>query len=420
MLNTKIIEKSNIYQENIEREILRIILAGGRKYQQAVLPLIDSEMFTNAHYRVYAQTAKELFAVKSEIDGLIIFKNCEIKGMRPSQVLAELNEIEFESVCRANYMYYVNKLIQAHLNRLSASATTYEDVREIEKTKRKYFVEENTSSIYAGVEKILFDYYDSLETCIHTGYQGIDNSIGSLMGGDFIILAGATGMGKTCMALNLIERMSKVLGKKVLLFSLEMKKPQLQNRMICSALGIDALKFRKHDLTKTEIEKYADYANADFRRLNVEVCDDTNVTIDKVKSTIQKSDADIVVIDYLGLIKGDERKEGYERFGAISRELKVLAMDENIPIIALHQLNRASADRKDKRPKLSDLRDSGKIEQDADMIWFVFRPKYYDYTKPEDLMQFIIGKNRHGKGGVTVDLCYNPSTQTISDRLTSF
>jgi len=130
--------------------------------------------------------------------------------------------------------------------------------------------------------------------------------------------------------------------------------------------------------------------------------------------------SDIVFIDYLGLINGDKNKSNYEKFGEISRELKMIAVELNKPIIALHQLNRSSADRKDKKPKLSDLRDSGKIEQDADMIFFVYRPAYYDTSQSKDLMEFMIGKNRHGESGKSISLCYNPAKQKISDRIPIF
>jgi replicative DNA helicase len=124
-----------------------------------------------------------------------------------------------------------------------------------------------------------------------------------------------------------------------------------------------------------------------------------------------------VFIDYLGLINSDNKNGAYEKYSDISRKLKITAMECDKPIIALHQLNRAGADRKDKRPKLSDIRDSGKIEQDADSVLFVFRPYYYERNpKNKDLFQIIIPKNRHGKTG-TANLLYNASTQEIKDRI---
>ena len=137
-----------------------------------------------------------------------------------------------------------------------------------------------------------------------------------------------------------------------------------------------------------------------------------------MKGLVLASKADIVFIDYLGLISGGNKTNSYERVSEISRELKLLAMESKKPFIVLHQLNRANAERKDKRPLLSDLRDSGKIEQDADVIGFVFRPAYYSDTQtPQNIneIQLIVAKNRHGQSGVIARLNYDSNTQKVTD-----
>ena len=128
--------------------------------------------------------------------------------------------------------------------------------------------------------------------------------------------------------------------------------------------------------------------------------------------------SDIVFIDYLGLINGGNNKSTYDRISDISRELKLAAMETNKPFFVLHQLNRAYADRQDKTPRLSDLRDSGKVEQDADTVGFVHRPAYYEPNKCSDFdLQFLIAKSRHTKGNTKVEMFYDERSQTVKEKL---
>ena len=145
-----------------------------------------------------------------------------------------------------------------------------------------------------------------------------------------------------------------------------MNKRQLQNRIISKQTGIKSDKFRKFTLDNYEIKKYSDYAfSEDLQNMELDVCTVFDITVPEIKEIILQSDADIIFIDYLGLIRSTEQGNTYEKVSAVSRELKLLANEINKPIVALHQLNRIPPERKDKRPKLSDLRDSGKIEQDS-------------------------------------------------------
>lgn len=222
-------------------------------------------------------------------------------------------------------------------------------------------------------------------------------------------------MGKTCMMLNIAASMAK-LGKKLLIFSLEMNKEQLLNRIVSAETDLNSSKFRNGELTKDEEFQYWQYVYSDeFRNLDIQVCTEYNITASKIRSIVLGSNADVVFIDYMGLINGGNNKSSYERISEISRELKLMAMESNKPFIVLHQLNRANADRADKRPMLSDLRDSGKIEQDADMIGFVYRPAYYDENADKGLIQLMIAKNRHGISGVDCNLRFKPVTQKIND-----
>lgn len=338
-------------------------------------------------------------------------------------VFEALLSLAYEYITDVNCDYYIKAIQESWLKRMAESCSNLEDFQALEKLKKQYELPNRaTLSKLNDVDAInkLGDDYDLIINTkpINTGYTSIDRIIGNFQGGDLFILAAATGMGKTCLMLNMALSMAKQ-GKKVLIFSLEMNKEQLLNRVISSEIGINSDKYRNGKLTEGEAATYFDYAYSEqFNWLDINICTEYSISTARIKNIVLASNADIVFIDYLGLISGGNKTNSYERVSEISRELKLLAMEAKKPFIVLHQLNRANADRKDKRPLLSDLRDSGKIEQDADIIGFVFRPAYYtDTEKPQNQneMQLIIAKNRHGQSGVIARLNYNSNTQKVTE-----
>ncbi len=407
-MNTHLI---NNLQEEYEKAIIVMILGDNRNNRQFIIPSLCEGMFLNPTYRKFFKVIKDLFSANKDVN---VFSVCEKMDLQEQKFL--LFELEKQFISNVNYKFYVQKLASAYIERLYTNATSSKEIDKINKERAKYLRHSPVSNIADKAENIFKDYVNSAESAIFTNYKEVDNLIGSWQGGDFIILAGAPSMGKTCFSLNLVKNISQS-GKKVLLFSLEMPRKQLQNRIICSDLGIENDKIRKFNFTSDEIDKYQEYINSKLPKLNLDICDNANIYIDELVNIIKSTDADIVFIDYLGLINSDNKNGAYEKYSDISRKLKITAMECDKPIIALHQLNRAGADRKDKRPKLSDIRDSGKIEQDADSVLFVFRPYYYERNpKNKDMFQILIPKNRHGKTG-TANLLYNESTQEIKDRI---
>lgn len=401
----------NNLQEEYEKAIIVMILGDNRNNRQFIIPSLCEGMFLNPTYRKFFKVINDLFNANKDVN---VFSVCEKMDLQEQKFL--LFELEKQFISNVNYKFYVQKLASAYIERLYTNATSSKEIDKINKERAKYLRHSPVSNIADKAENIFKDYVNSAESAIFTNYKEVDNLIGSWQGGDFIILAGAPSMGKTCFSLNLVKNISQS-GKKVLLFSLEMPRKQLQNRIICSDLGIENDKIRKFNFTSDEIDKYQEYINSKLPKLNLDICDNANIYIDELVNIIKSTDADIVFIDYLGLINSDNKNGAYEKYSDISRKLKITAMECDKPIIALHQLNRAGADRKDKRPKLSDIRDSGKIEQDADSVLFVFRPYYYERNpKNKDMFQILIPKNRHGKTG-TANLLYNESTQEIKDRI---
>lgn len=426
-MTTPLTELSNaIIQLQIENErtLLGMAICGREPRKGHIMEHLRRDMFiekTNIElFDVIADQYKKHGVRCLNPDNLI--SDYQAKSYK-SGVFEALLALAYEYITDANCDYYIEKIQKNWLDRMADTSKTLEDLKELEKLKTQYELPNKASiSRINDLENInnLGDNYDLISNTkpIKTGYRAIDNIIGNFQGGDLFILAAATGMGKTCLMLNMSLSMAKQ-GKKVLLFSLEMSTLQLLNRIISSETGINSNKYRNANFTEQEAERYFGYAYSDdFKTLDIEICSEYNITTSRIRTLVLASEADIVFIDYLGLISGGNKTNSYERVSEISRELKLLAMESKKPFIVLHQLNRANSERADKRPLLSDLRDSGKIEQDADIIGFVFRPAYYadaEKTQNQNEMQLIIAKNRHGQSAVHAKLNYNSKTQKISD-----
>lgn len=403
-------------QYDREHELLCMLVCGRDNKQNHILAHTCREMFVSELHREMFDMCIEQFkkhcTKRLNADDLI--NDYQAKKYK-NAVFETLMALAYEFITDRNCDYYIQRLQESWLQRMAISCKSLDEYKQIEKLKSKYELKNEVSSISSNSDQLLPDYYDRWEKPIKTYYPSIDEKIGSLQGGDLMILAGATGMGKTCMMLNLIKKMAKH-NKKILLFSLEMSKAQLQNRIISAETNINVSKIRNFTLTDDEQKRYGNYAtSADFRKMPIKICTEYNISVDRIRTLVMESDCDIVFIDYLGLIKGENKLGSYEKVSEISRQLKLLALESKKPFIVLHQLNRCTSDRADKLPKLSDIRDSGKIEQDADFICFVFRPAYYNPSEPAKRLDFIIAKSRHSQSGVMAQLEYDGNRQNITD-----
>ena len=322
---------------------------------------------------------------------------------------------EDEWVSSVTMKNWITRIQNTYFEMKFKNAKNEKEFNEIIREKDKYIITTEMTNISDDGENILKNYEERKKTAIFTPYPSINEIVGSLQGGDMVVLAGSSGGGKTCMMLNLATGIAKQ-GKKVDIFSLEMPKSQLQQRIICSEALIDASKFRAFSLTPDEKKKFDDYATNDFKKMNISIFKKQTVGIEEIRRIERKSKSDIIFIDYLGLIDSFSNKSSYEKYSEISRNIKLLAMETNKPVICLHQLNRNFQEREDKKPKTSDLRDSGKIEQDADMIWFVYRPSLFDNKHPEDEIVFIVAKNRHGEVNKEVSMRFVGKYQKVFER----
>lgn len=236
-------------------------------------------------------------------------------------------------------------------------------------------------------------------TGLPTGYDRLDELTGGLHPGNMIVLAGRSGMGKSAMALNIAAEYARISKKTVLLISLEMTALELTERICANyaRIGLHHLRDARLDLEQHQrLGKTA----AELTVLDLRIVEAPALDMAEITRLCRRVKPALLVIDHLGLVKPSGRhRDRREAVDALSRSMKTLAKNLNIPVMVLAQLNRAILGRRDKSPMLSDLRESGAIEQDADVVLFVDRPAYYDPRKSEDEAGLIVAKNRHGKTG---------------------
>jgi replicative DNA helicase len=250
-------------------------------------------------------------------------------------------------------------------------------------------------------------------TGVPTGYFDLDEKTAGFQRGDLVIIAGRPSMGKTAFALNIAQyaAIHAEPNQAVALFSLEMSKEQLVTRLLCSEARVDASRLRTGHLIETDWHKLTRGASA-LHEAKIFIDDTPAISVLEMRAKSRRLKAEhnvgMIVVDYLQLMRGGSNPESRQQeISEISRSLKALAKELNVPVVALSQLNRGLESRTDKRPMMSDLRESGAIEQDADVIMFVYREEVYDKENPElkGKAEIIIGKQRNGPIG-TVNLAF--------------
>ncbi len=231
-----------------------------------------------------------------------------------------------------------------------------------------------------------------------TGYTKLDNVIVGMGNADLVLIGARPGMGKTAFAMNIATAAAERTKKTVCVFNLEMSAAQLANRMLSSEAQIDSFKLRSGDIQDDDWESLA-YASNRLSEMEILIDDTPGITVTGMRSKLRRvKNLGLVVIDYLQLMQSDSHNDNrVQEVGEISRNLKLLAKELGVPVICCAQLSRGPENRPDKRPMLSDLRDSGAIEQDADIVLFLYRDEYYKEDSPEQsVAEVIVAKNRHG------------------------
>lgn len=309
-------------------------------------------------------------------------------------------------------------------------STKIEDV--IEQAEKKIFdiSQEKASDDFKPINEVLMDTYDMIEqlytnksdvTGVTTGFKDLNKKINGFQRTDLILIAARPAMGKTAFSLNLVQNAAIKGNASVAVFSLEMSKEQLVQRMLASQSSVDLKKIKTGTLGDSDWPRIID-AMAVLSDTKIHIDDTPGIKISELRSKCRKlkieQGLDLVLIDYLQLMEGDGRNESRQQeIAQISRSLKILAKELNCPVIALSQLSRAPEQRADHRPMLSDLRESGSIEQDADIVMFLYRDEYYNVdSESKNICEVIISKNRHGETG-SVELVWLGEVQRFGDKL---
>lgn len=262
------------------------------------------------------------------------------------------------------------------------------------------------------IKNVIMDLYARLDELaqsdaelpgISTGFHDLDHALTGLNRSDLILIAARPGMGKTAFALNIALNAAKSTTKDIVVFQLEMSKDQLASRFLSNQALIESQKLKTGDLNADDWVKIARASNV-LAKTRIYVDDNPAITVAEIKAKCRRlgDGLGLIVIDYLQLMQSGGRRNDnrVQEVADISRGLKIMAKELNVPVVCLSQLSRASEQRADKRPMLSDLRESGAIEQDADIVLFIYRDDYYDEDSDDkNVAEIIIAKNRHGATG---------------------
>lgn len=425
-----------------EQAVLGSMLIDPRCVSEVIDKLRPDDFYLRQNKEIY-ETIYSMFNYSLTIDPVTVLENMKQNGYYDEdQSRGYMLQLMDTTPTAANVGEYIEIIKDKTLLRRVAEAAgdltamiqegtaTGQDILEAAE-QRIYAIRQGRAARgLIPISEVIIDVYDRLEELaasdsaipgLSTGLRDLDRAISGLNNSDLILLAARPGMGKTSMALNILLDAGKRSGKKVAFFSLEMSREQLALRLISSECFVDNKKLVTGKLSDEDWESVAAAADS-LNRSTILIDDDSNITVADILAKCRRvDDLGLIVIDYLQLMqsaggKSNTRGENRQQIVSdISRSLKIMAKDLNVPVLCLSQLSRANESRQDKRPMLSDLRESGAIEQDADIVLFLYREGYYNAdTENPNLAECIIAKNRHGETG-KVELQWTPEFTTFTD-----
>lgn len=393
---------------------------------------ITADDFYEHRYGVLFDAMLELFNEGKPVDLVTLQNKLKEKDVPPELCSLEFIRDLITSVpTSANVRYYANivkeKSTLRQLIKVTESITNecYLDKEKVENIledaeKRMFdILQKRNSGEFVSIKDIVFKSLESIEaaarnkgsvTGIPTGFYDLDYKTAGLQPSDLILVAARPSMGKTAFVLNIAEHVVLKANITTAIFSLEMSKDQLVKRILSMHSKVNSQAMRTGDLSDEDWLKLVESARA-IGNSNLIIDDTSSISVSELRSKCRKFKLEhnlgLVIIDYLQLMTGSKKTESRQQeISEISRSLKGLARELNVPVIALSQLSRAVEQRPDKRPMLSDLRESGAIEQDADIVMFLYRDDYYNHDSEEaGISEVIIGKQRNGPTG-TVKLAW--------------
>lgn len=441
-----VIKRIMPHSTEAERAVIGAILMN-KDAAMTTSEIITGKDFYQTAYGIVFDAMIELFHMGRPIDLITLQEHLKEKNVPP-----EVSGLEFVKdliaemgvETSANVKYYaqivqekstLRKLIKINEEIASICYQENQPLEEIlEKTEKQIFelVEHGNSQEYVPIKQVVLNALDVIErasktkgtvTGIPTGFIDLDYKLSGLQRSDLILIAARPSMGKTAFVLNIAQHVAFRQNLAVAIFSLEMSKEQLVNRLFSLESHVDAQVLRTGNLKDTDWEKLIEGAGT-IGKSRMIIDDTSGISIAEMRSKCRKykleQGLDLIIIDYLQLMSGSGGKSNESRqqeISEISRSLKGLARELNVPVIALSQLSRAVESRTDKRPMLSDLRESGAIEQDADVCMFIYREDYYiPDTEDKNIAEIIIAKQRNGPIG-TVRLAWMPQYTRFGNEL---
>ncbi len=396
--------------------------------------IVTGDDFYSKQYGVLFDTMVELNNEAKPVDVVTLQDRLKEKEVPP-----EVSSLEFIAdlvagvPTSANIKYYANivaekatlrKLIKLNEEIANTCYMGKESLEYIlEDTEKRVFdlVQRRNTGEFVPIREIVMNAMDKIEkasrnngvvTGIPTGFIDLDYRTAGMQPSDLVLIAARPSMGKTAFVLNIAQHVAFKQNQTVAVFSLEMSKEQLVNRLFALESQVDSQNIRTGQLNDTEWEKLIESAGI-IGKSNLIIDDTPGISIAELRSKCRKykleHNLSMVIIDYLQLMSGSGKTDSRQQeISDISRSLKAIARELSVPVLALSQLSRAVEQRPDHRPMLSDLRESGAIEQDADVVMFIYRDDYYNHdTEKKDIAEIIIAKQRNGPIG-TIELAWIP------------
>ena len=425
-----------------EQSVLGSMLIDSRCIPEVIGVLRPDDFFLQQNKDIY-ETIYTMFNFSETIDPVTVLEKMRERGMsneKLSDYLMQLMEITPTAANVGQYAAIVRD--KALMRNLAVAAG---DIREtvfegtgtaaeiLENAEKKIYAlrNGNTGDSLQHIGMVLVNVFDRLDELsrsenefpgVSTGLRDLDKKINGLNKSDLVLIAARPGMGKTSIALNIALAAAKKTAKTVAFFSLEMSREQLAMRLLSNESFVDNQKLVTGKLSEEEWTKIG-IASSALSQTDIRVDDNPTISVAEMNAKCRRLDnLGLVLIDYLQLMTSagtgqtSNNANRVQVVSDISRALKIMAKELNVPVVCLSQLSRANESRTDKRPMLSDLRESGAIEQDADEVMFIYRDDYYNPNSEEkNVAEIIVAKNRHGETG-TVKLQWLPQFTTFADR----
>jgi len=434
-MDAELLAKQPPYSLEAEQAVLGSILIDSRCLPDVIEKVSPKDFYLQQNREIF-ETVYTMFNFSETVDPVTVLEKMREKGVYHDNSRAYIMQLMEITPTAANAVRYADIVREKAMLRAlgDASADISQMVQEqvgttgeiLEAAEKKIYNirkgERGDSLEHIGVT--LHKVFDRLKELsqsdsaipgLSTGLHDLDKKINGLNNSDLLLVAARPAMGKSAFSLNLALNVAKKYNKTVAMFNLEMSREQLAMRLLAIESFVDGQKMQTGKLSEDEWNRLS-MAAVSLSQTDIRIDDNPTITVADMNAKCRRlENLGLVVIDYLQLMNG----KGESRVNVvsdISRSLKIMAKDLNVPVICLSQLSRGPESRPDKRPMLSDLRESGAIEQDADEVLFLYRDEYYkEDTEDKGVAECIVAKNRHGEVG-TVKLQWIPQFQTFTDR----